>query len=124
MEVGFLDLLDLVAQEIGAAGLFFFVLLQRGQGFTGIAPLGDSGAELLAQGKQFGVAVEEVDVLFGAQQAHVFALPMNIDQPARDLLEHLLGDGAGIDARDGAARAEDITREDELSIFRSDIVFM
>ena len=81
-----LDLLDLVAQELGATGLFAFILLQREECLACTAPLGYPGTQLFAQWQQIGVAVEKVDVLFGAQQAHMLALAVNIHQPARHLL--------------------------------------
>ena len=122
-EIGLLDLFDLKAQEIGAARLLFLILLQGSQRLTGGAPLGDFLAQLLAQWQEVGVAIQEIDVLFRAQQAHMFALPVYIDQPACHLLKYLLRDGAPIDTRHGTPGAENVAREHKLPIFRRNVVF-
>src|SRR5579875_1903929 len=62
-------------------------------------------------------------MLVRSQQAHMFALPMNIYQPASDLVQNLLRISAAIDARNRATGAKDIAAEDELSIFWLDIIF-
>src|SRR2546423_105772 len=85
-----------------------FVFLHLLQGFAGVAPLCDFRGELRAQGQEFCIAIKEVDVLFGTQQAHMLALTMDIDQPAGYLLEYLLRVGPAIDAGYGTPGTEDI----------------
>ena len=65
-------------------------------------------APLRAQEQEFRVAIKEVDMLFWTQQAHMFALTMDIDQPAGYLLEYLLRVGPAIDAGYGTPGTEDI----------------
>src|SRR5581483_1956406 len=123
-QVSFFDLLYLEAQELGAALLLAGILLQGLQRFLRAAPLGYFLAKLFAQGEQFGVAIKEVNMLFRSQQAHMLALTVNVNQPACNLLEHLLRVDATIDARHGATGAENVAREDQLPIFRQDIVLV
>ena len=103
-QFGSLDLVDLKTQELRPAALVAFGLLQRLQRFACVAPLRHFRAQLRTQRQQLRVAVQEVNVLVRTQQAHMFALPVDIHQPACHLLQHLLRECAPIDARNGASR--------------------
>src|SRR6266566_1073174 len=102
LEVSLLDFINFKTEKFGAASLIAFVALEVLECFTGVAPCSNFGTELVTQGQQFGVAIKEVDVLFGTEQAHMFALSMDINEPAGDLLQNLLGEGATVDACNGA----------------------
>src|SRR5947209_3760753 len=103
-----LDFINFKTEKFGAACLIAFVALKFLKSFTGVAPCSNFGTELVTQGQQFSVAIKEVDVLFGTEQAHMFALSVDINEPTGDLLQNLLREGTTVDAGNGATGAEDI----------------
>ncbi len=97
LQAGGLDLVDLVTEQIDAAGHLALVTAQAGQLAAHGAQVAHQAGDLVAQRPQPAVAVQQVDVLADAHQRQVLGLAVDVDQALADLFQGLDRDGPTVD---------------------------
>jgi hypothetical protein len=88
-QVGSIDFAHLVLQQVHAAGQFALVAAEVSQFAANFSQLPHQGGHPFAQGPQFAVAVQQLDMLANTHQRQMLGLAVDIDQVLADAAHRL-----------------------------------